>query len=170
MSQQRSESTSPEETAAGQADVIRVLGLEDTDPERPDRSLKRPQDWRLARADVPVDVFRQRVIDFLDSMRTIIADLPQACGGYELDQVTVSAEISAKGQVSLLGSGGELAGKAGLTFLFTKKETEKGGHLPRSAPSPGDDGGQEAAELTRAQVADLRRRDRGVQECEWGLR
>jgi hypothetical protein len=45
--------------------VIRVLGLEDNESGRVDRSLRRPQDWRIART----DTFRQHVINFLDSMR-----------------------------------------------------------------------------------------------------
>jgi hypothetical protein len=120
VTQQTNSPPSPEPERA--QEVVRVLGLEDG--ERTDRSLKRFGDWRVGRSEVPVDVFRQRVTDFLDSMRHTIADLPSVCGGYELNEVTVSAEVSAKGQVSLLGSGGELAGKAGLTFTFTLKPSD----------------------------------------------
>jgi hypothetical protein len=114
------------ETIPTDPETISILGLEDTDPGRVDRlSLKRPEDWRLGRADVPLDLFRQRVTGFLDSMRDVISGLPEAFGNYELDQVTISAEVSAKGQISLLGSGGELAGKSGLTFTFNKKTEGK---------------------------------------------
>jgi hypothetical protein len=109
----------PEQAASDPAEVIRVLALEDTD----DRSLlRRPQDWRLGRAEVPVDVFRHRVSDFLESMRDVITGLPHSFGSYDLDEITVTAEVSASGQVSLLGSGGELAGKAGITFTFTRRD------------------------------------------------
>jgi hypothetical protein len=120
MSQPQTEdkSSSPDAQPGG---YIRLLALEDSDPGRVDRSLKRPQDWRLGRAEIPVDVFRDRVSGFLESMRQVITDLPQAFGGYELDQVTISAEVSAKGQISLMGSGAELAGKSGLTFTFTHR-------------------------------------------------
>lgn len=102
--------------------TISILGLEDSEPGRPDRwTLKRPDDWRLGRAEVPLDTFRQRVTGFVDSMRDVITGIPEALGKYQLDQVTVSAEVSAKGQISLLGSGGELAGKSGLTFTFTRQ-------------------------------------------------
>jgi hypothetical protein len=98
-------------------DVVRVLGLEDSD----DRSLfRRPQEWRVGRAEIPVDVFQYRVTGFLDSMRSIIAGLPVNCGEFQLNEVTISAEVSAKGQISLLGSGGELAGSSSLTFTFTR--------------------------------------------------
>ncbi|MGK5533138.1 Pepco domain-containing protein [Streptomyces sp. URMC 129] len=115
----------PDRSDADRDAMVRVLALEDSD----DRSLfRRPQDWRIGRTDIPVEVFRQRVTDFLTSMRSVIAGLPSACEGYELDQVTVSAEVSAKGHISLLGSGGELAGTSSLTFTFTRR-------VP-SAPQP----------------------------------
>jgi hypothetical protein len=128
MSDQRS-GTAPEllgndtgETPYTAPETISILGLEDSEPGRPDRwTLKRPDDWRLGRAEVPLEIFRQRVTGFVDSMREVITGLPEAFGKYQLDQVTVSAEVSAKGQVSLLGSGGELAGKSGLTFTFTRQ-------------------------------------------------
>jgi hypothetical protein len=104
--------------------MVSILGLEDSDPGRTDRwTLKRSEEWRLGRAEVPVDVFQARVTKFLESMRGVIADVPAAFGKYQLDQVTISAEVSAKGQISLLGSGGELAGKSGLTFTFTRHAT-----------------------------------------------
>ncbi|WP_331741643.1 hypothetical protein [Streptomyces sp. NBC_01006] len=103
--------------------VVRVLALEDPD----DRSLfKKPQEWRVGRTEIPVDLFQQRVTGFLDSMRKVITELPYSCGRYELNQVVVSAEVSAKGQISLLGSGGELAGKSSLTFTFTRRDPEVG--------------------------------------------
>ena len=104
--------------------TISILGLEDSEPGRPDRwTLKRPDDWRVGRAEVPVETFRKRVNGFVDSMRDVITGIPDALGQYQLDQVTVSVEVSAKGQISLLGSGGELAGKSGLTFTFTRHDS-----------------------------------------------
>jgi hypothetical protein len=38
-----------------------------------------------------------------------------------MDSVSVSVEVNAKGKVSLLGSGGEVGGKAGLVFSFKHK-------------------------------------------------
>lgn len=98
--------------------VVRILGLEDND----ERALfRRSQDWRLGRSQVPADVFRQRVTDFLDTLRPVLASLPEGYGAFELNDVTVSAEVSAKGQLSLLGAGGELTGTSSMTFTFTRK-------------------------------------------------
>ena len=110
--------------SAGAAQTVSILGLEDSDPGRTDRwTLKRSEEWRLGRAEVPVDVFQARVTRFLESMRGVIAEVPAAFGKYQLDQVTISAEVSAKGHVSLLGSGGEPVGRPGLTFTFTRHAT-----------------------------------------------
>lgn len=110
---------------AGDTGVISILGLEDGQPGRPERwTLKRAEDWRLGRAEVPVDQFRKRVAGFLDSLHDVIARVPAAFGNYQLNEITVSAEVSAKGQISLLGSGGELAGKSGLTFTFTRRPAD----------------------------------------------
>ncbi|MFF9119017.1 hypothetical protein ACF09Y_26070 [Streptomyces massasporeus] len=45
----------------------------------------------------------------------MINSLPQDTGDFPLTEMTFSAE----GTVSLLGSGGELATNAGITFTFT---------------------------------------------------
>ncbi|MFE2560352.1 hypothetical protein ACFXGT_30900 [Streptomyces sp. NPDC059352] len=124
MSQQNDEPKPADQhtDVAKRTDVVRVLGLEDSGD---DRSLfRRPQEWRIGRAEIPVDVFRHRVTGFLDSMRSIIAGLPVNCGDFQLNEVTISAEVSAKGQISLLGSGGELAGTSSLTFTFTREPPE----------------------------------------------
>ncbi|MFD7258376.1 hypothetical protein [Streptomyces sp. NPDC059874] len=114
---QRTGSPRTDEQKPDDTEVIRVLGLEDGD----DRSLfRRSQEWRLGRAEVPVEVFQERVSGFLDSMRSVIEALPAGCGDFQLNEVTISAEVSAKGQISLLGSGGELAGSSSLTFTFTR--------------------------------------------------
>ncbi|GAA2632989.1 Pepco domain-containing protein [Paractinoplanes durhamensis] len=105
--------------------VVRIFGLDDGDAGRVDRRpFQRADDLRLGWGEVPVDKLRQRVGEFLTSMRAVLADVPAGIGEYRLDQVQISAEVSAKGQISLLGTGGELAGKAGLTFTFKLDDKE----------------------------------------------
>ncbi|GGX15577.1 Pepco domain-containing protein [Streptomyces lomondensis] len=102
--------------------TISVLGLEDTDQGRTDRlTLRRLEEWRAARTEIPADELRARLADFITTMQDVIASLPQHGGEFQLNEVTFSAEVSAKGTVSLLGSGGELAGRAGVTFTFTRR-------------------------------------------------
>jgi hypothetical protein len=106
--------------------VIRVFGLEDSEAARIDRRpFQRRDDLRLGWGEVPVAKLRKRVETFLANMHEVLADLPDKIGEYHLEQVQVSAEVSAKGQVSLLGTGGELAGKSGLTFTFKLSERKE---------------------------------------------
>jgi len=107
----------PTPDAAG---TISVLGLEDTDRGRTDRSFRRLEEWRAARTEIPAQELQSRLGEFVTTMRDVIASLPQKAGEFQLNEVTFSAEVSAKGTVSLLGSGGELAGTAGITFMFTR--------------------------------------------------
>ncbi|WP_159029323.1 Pepco domain-containing protein [Streptomyces viridochromogenes] len=110
--------TQPTPETAG---TISVLGLEDTDQERPERiSFRRLEEWRAARTEIPSEELQSRLGEFVANMRGVIASLPQKAGEFQLNEVTFSAEVSAKGTVSLLGSGGELAGQAGITFTFTR--------------------------------------------------
>jgi hypothetical protein len=104
-------------------DTIRIFGLDEAQAGRTERGLfRRADELRLGWGEVAVDVLRQRVEAFVAAMRSVLDGVPAAVGDYRLDQVQVSAEISAKGQVSLLGTGGELSGKSGLTFTFTLQE------------------------------------------------
>ncbi|UGT61881.1 hypothetical protein [Nocardia asteroides] len=100
--------------------VISIFGREDTDG-RADRSLfKRGDDFRYGRSEIPVELFRERVLDFMETIRDVVAGIPGTAGEYSLQEVQVNIEVSAKGQLSLLGTGGELSGKGGLTFTFRK--------------------------------------------------
>lgn len=100
--------------------VISVFGREDAEG-RADRSLfKRGDDFRYGRGEIPAELLRDRVLTFMAAIREIVADIPAQAGAYNLEEVQVAVEVSAKGQLSLLGTGGELAGKGGLTFTFRK--------------------------------------------------
>lgn len=99
--------------------VVRILGIDDEDGGRPDRG-EEGEKFRYRRSEVPTDEFRRRVENFVAAMRDVIGNLAASAGEYYLDQVQISVEVSAKGQLSLLGTGGELAGKGGMTFTFKK--------------------------------------------------
>jgi hypothetical protein len=109
--------------------MMRLFGVDETD--RLDRGPHRPGDLRYRRAAIPAEALRRQVGDFLESMRTVLGHVSTTIGGYELDQVQISAEISAQGHVSLLGAGGELAGKGGLVFTFKRPAAK-----PEAAPKP----------------------------------
>jgi hypothetical protein len=69
-----------------------------------------------------VDVLAENVNLFLSQMDKVFARAPEEVAGkFKLAEFTVSAEISAKGGLSLLGTGGEVGGKGVLTFKFERK-------------------------------------------------
>jgi hypothetical protein len=78
---------------------------------------------RVGRQPVPVSRLRENMSTFVAAMETTIAAVPTAFTGYAIDSVEISAEVSATGTVSLLGSGGEIAGTAGITFTLKRRES-----------------------------------------------
>lgn len=59
---------------------------------------------------------------FLAQIEGILEKVPDEVGGkFKFAEFTVSAEISAKGGLVLMGTGVEAAGKGGLTFKFERK-------------------------------------------------
>jgi hypothetical protein len=46
--------------------------------------------------------------------------VPDEVSKFKFTEFTVIADVSAKGGLVLLGTGGEVAGKDGLTFKFTR--------------------------------------------------
>lgn len=68
-----------------------------------------------------VDVLSQNINVFITQVEALIKDTPKDVGNFQFSEFTVSAEVSAKGSLVILGSGGEMSGKGALTFKFTKK-------------------------------------------------
>jgi hypothetical protein len=104
---------------------LSLIGLEEEEDERGGIFSK-----RLARAELDVGELKERLQAFLSAMEQVIGGVSAAVGRYHLESVTLTAEVSAKGTVSLLGTGGEMAGKGGLTFSFKAKSDAP-------APAPG---------------------------------
>jgi hypothetical protein len=94
-------------------ELISIVGYDDME----ERGLF---DRRLVRDVIDAEKLADSVKSFLGAMETIIGTLSQELGNYKMETISVSAEVSAKGTVSLLGSGGEVAGKGGLTFTFKR--------------------------------------------------
>jgi len=96
---------------------IAIFGLASTD----ERGLRRRRDsLEYARGEIAVAELKERVATFVESLGEIVGATPAEVGTYRLNEVTVSAEVSAKGTVSILGTGGELGGSGGMTFKFIR--------------------------------------------------
>lgn len=101
-----------------QSDKITVLGYDDGPAERGFFEK------RLARRAIPVEQLQEEVKSFLNAMEKVIGSISTRVGSFEMDTITVSAEVNAKGKVSLLGSGGEMGGKGGLSFSFKRPKPD----------------------------------------------
>ena len=93
----------PEDTSGGKGLLDRVPGLRrvQVDPAQIE------QEWNRV----------------LGVVGRLLAEAEQQVGGdsgLQLDEVTLAVEINGKGQVSLMGVGGEAAGKGAITLKFKR--------------------------------------------------
>ena len=70
---------------------------------------------------VQVDALANNVNVFITQIQSILDKTPTEVGQFKFTEFTVSAEISAKGALIIMGSGIETEGKGGLTFKFERK-------------------------------------------------
>ena len=68
-----------------------------------------------------VDVLAQNVGLFLGQMGTVLDKAPEDVGAFRLTEFTVTAEISAEGALSLIGTGLKAEATGGLTFKFKRE-------------------------------------------------
>jgi hypothetical protein len=73
--------------------------------------------------ELEVEVLAHNVNLFLGQIDSVLKKTPEEAGDgkFKLTEFTVSAEISAKGALVLMGTGVEAEGKGGLTFKFERK-------------------------------------------------
>jgi len=60
---------------------------------------------------------------FLGQIETLLERAPDTVGRFEFAEFEVHAEVSAKGQLILLGAGGEAGATGGLKFVFRKTKS-----------------------------------------------
>lgn len=57
---------------------------------------------------------------FIEQMREVLEKTPEKLGRFQLMEFEVHAEVSAKGSLNLLGTGGEAGAAGGLKFVFKR--------------------------------------------------
>jgi len=85
----------------------------------------------LSYAEIPTDTLRNELLGFMNNMGAVFDKLPGNLGQFTLDEVELSLEITGKGQVGFLGTGGELGGSGGIKMTLRRKGPEQasaGGH------------------------------------------
>ena len=87
--------------------------------------LVRTTDGTVRRGGSPtelkVEVLAENINVFLTQMESVLEQAPDEVGKFQLTELSVCAEIDAKGKLVLLGSGVETGIKGSLTFKFQKK-------------------------------------------------
>ncbi|MBD1911853.1 MULTISPECIES: hypothetical protein [unclassified Leptolyngbya] len=72
---------------------------------------------------IPANKLEQGMAEFLNTMGRVLKhaqERAQDMGGMELEEVELSVEVNAEGQLSLLGSGASLGGSSAITLRFRK--------------------------------------------------
>jgi hypothetical protein len=91
----------------------------------------------LVRLDLPVETLERELQDLIRVMNRVFSQAEPSPGAesptepllvetsrkkkLHLTEISVAVEINAKGRLSILGSGGELGGKGGITLKFIKE-------------------------------------------------
>lgn len=87
--------------------------------------LVRTTDATVRRGENPtelkVEILADNINVFLTQMESILEQAPDEVGKFQFTELSVCAEINAKGKLVLLGSGVETGIKGSLTFKFQKK-------------------------------------------------
>jgi hypothetical protein len=71
-----------------------------------------------------VDELANNVNRFLAQMQAVLGQTPQVVGDFQFAEFEVTAEISASGGLSLLGTGVEVGATGGLTFRFQRANAQ----------------------------------------------
>jgi hypothetical protein len=105
------------------ADAFEIVVRKGADEETAERGdfIKISDYLYASKVRVPADELAANVQVFISGLQGIFAQPPEEQGGFKVESITVTAEISAKGTLNILGTGGELAGKGGITFVFKRK-------------------------------------------------
>jgi len=73
------------------------------------------------RHQVSAQTLQQNMTEFLSVVESAFEKAEQSQAKMQLEEVELVVEVNGKGQVSLLGTGGELGGKGAITLKFKRK-------------------------------------------------
>ena len=67
---------------------------------------------------------------FLEQMGDILEKTPEKLGKFHFDEFEVYAEVTGKGTLAILGTGGEVGATGGLRFVFRRAAASSNGEKP----------------------------------------
>ncbi|MFM8294551.1 MAG: hypothetical protein ACKN9E_08405 [Microcystaceae cyanobacterium] len=76
---------------------------------------------RHQRSQVSAQTLQANMAEFLTVVEAAFTKAEQSQAKMQLEEVELVVEVNGKGQVSLLGTGGELGGKGAITLKFKRK-------------------------------------------------
>jgi hypothetical protein len=88
-----------------------------------DDTMRSIRDRLVRRAEIDPDTLSLNLNVFISRLDTVFQDVPEELAGFKLDEIEVSLEISANGQVALWGIGGQVGGKGGIGLTFKRKSS-----------------------------------------------
>lgn len=71
---------------------------------------------------VKAEQLKREMSEFLDAMQEVLEQAERPKSKMRLEEIEISIEINGEGQVSLLGTGGKVGGKGGMTLKFKRKD------------------------------------------------
>ncbi len=101
---------------------IEVITREDEDEMLGSRGLSAAE---LVTNALDVDVLRDKFKQFMSSLQSIIDVHEAGAGPFQLNEIQFNAEITAKGEFKLLGTGIGVEGSGAVTFVLQRKTSEK---------------------------------------------
>ena len=75
---------------------------------------------RYERRAIPLERLSAQFTDFVDKMGHVLSGLPATMAEFAVQEVTFTAQVSGKGTVNLLGTGGEIAAGGGVTVKLVR--------------------------------------------------
>lgn len=74
--------------------------------------------------ELKVEELSVNVILFLEQMDRVLTKTPEHLGEFQFVEFEVSAEVTAKGMLAILGTGGEAGATGGLKFVFRRSKPD----------------------------------------------
>jgi hypothetical protein len=102
---------------------ILVFGLDDSDPAGDRIFGMKSNVAAYARGAVSANTLKIHLESFVASMKDVLTVVPKSMGNYQIDQVSFTVQVSARGTVCLLGmAGGQVGGAGGIAITLKRKD------------------------------------------------
>jgi len=104
------------------SEKIEVITREDEDEVMGSRGLRAAE---LVTSTLDVDTLRDKFKQFMSSLQSIIDVHEAGVGPFQLNEIQFNAEITARGEFKLLGTGIGVEGSGAVTFVLQRETSEK---------------------------------------------